>query len=242
MLSGVRRIVPAILVIAGIIGAVPANAQGGDQPYNPVIDPADFVKGVNNPYFPLTPGTTYIYEGESDGTAEHTEVSVTHETREILGIECVVVRDTVWEDGNLIEDTVDWYAQDKDGNVWYMGEDTKEYEDGKVVSTAGSWEAGIDEAKPGIVMWGNPRIGEDYRQEYYAGEAEDMAEVVSLIVSPSGTGGNPTGLLVTKEWTPLEPRFAERKYYVTGIGLVLEIVIEGGEGQTDLVSIVTNPD
>ncbi len=158
-----------MVVTASLLNAIPTRAQG-DEPYNPVIDPANFVAGVDNPYFPLVPGTKFVYEGLSDGEMEHNEVVVTHDTRDILGVTCVVVHDTVSVAGVVIEDTYDWYAQDKDGNVWYMGEDTKEYEDGEVVSTEGSWEAGVDNAKPGVIMWAAPQPGEPYYQEYYEGK------------------------------------------------------------------------
>jgi hypothetical protein len=227
-----RRSSIVMLLLVSVIGLGRVGAQ--EEPYNPVIDPANFVEGVNNPFFPLIPGTIHIYEGVSGGAIERIEVTVTSETREILGVTCVVVRDTVWQDDEMVEDTFDWYAQDKDGNVWYMGEDTKEYEGGAVVSTEGSWEAGVDGALPGVVMWGQPQTGEPYRQEYYPGEAEDMAEVLSLIAPTSGGG-----FLTTREWTPLEPGYAEHKYYVAGIGLVLEVVTEGGEGWIELVETRT---
>jgi hypothetical protein len=224
-----------MLVVGILASAVPAGAQGG-EPYQPVIDPANFVEGVNNPFFPLIPGTLAVYEGMSDGAVEHTEITVTSDTRPILGIPCMVVRDTVWQDGEMVEDTFDWYAQDRDGNVWYMGEDTKEYEGGEVTSTEGSWEAGVDGAQPGIIMWGAPQVGDPYRQEYYAGEAEDVAQVVTVVAPVAGTG---EGFLVTREWSLLDPSAVEQKYYVAGIGLVLEVVVEGGEGRTELVSITT---
>jgi hypothetical protein len=195
---------------------------------------------VDNPYFPLTPGTTRVYEGETEDGLERIEVVVTHDTREILHISCIVVRDTVSLDGELVEDTFDWYAQDNDGNVWYMGEDSKEYEDGEVVSTAGSWEAGVDGAQPGIIMQANPQVGAAYRQEYYAGEAEDMAEVLSLTETASVPYGSFDALLMTKEWTPLEPGVAEQKYYAAGTGLVLEVMVEGGTGRVELIDLTTD--
>jgi uncharacterized membrane protein YkoI len=237
MISRVRFILLVMLVAAAIMGALPVLAQG-DGPYNPVIDPNNFVEGVDNPYFPLTPGTTFIYEGETEDGTEHIEVLVTDDTKVILGVECVVVRDTVSVDGEMTEDTYDWYAQDVEGNVWYMGEDTKEYENGEVVGTAGSWEAGVDGAKPGIVMQAAPPAGEPYRQEYYAGEAEDMAQVISLIESARVPYGSYDNLLVTKEWTPLEPGIAENKYYAAGVGLVLEETVQGGSDRTELIDIV----
>jgi hypothetical protein len=135
-----------------------------------------------------------------------------------MGVECVVVNDKAWENGKLIERTYDWHAQDKEGNVWYFGEDTKEYENGKVVSTKGSWEAGVDGAKPGIIMQAHPKVGQSYRQEYYKGEAEDMAKVINLNESVTVPYGSFDHVLVTKEWTPLEPSYAEHKYYAPGVG------------------------
>ncbi len=211
----------------------------GDEPYDPVINPADFVAQINNQYLPMSPGTTFIYDGESEDGKEEIEVNVTHETKEILGVTCVVVRDRVWIDGELVEDTFDWFAQDKDGNVWYFGEDSKEYEGGKVVSTEGSWEAGVDGAKPGIIMKGNPQVGDAYRQEYYEDEAEDMAEVLSLNESISVPYGSFENCLKTQEWTPLEPDVVENKYYAPGVGVVLEVAVEGESERVELVEVRT---
>jgi hypothetical protein len=135
-------------------------------------------------------------------------------------VECVVVDDRGWEAGKLIEKTYDWFAQDEEGNVWYFGEDTKEYNNGKVTSTKGSWEAGVDGAKPGIIMEAHPKVGESYRQEYYKGEAEDMAKVQSSNESVKVLYGSFDHVLVTKEWTPLEPGYVEHKYYARGVGQV----------------------
>ena len=184
--------------------------------YAPQIDPAEFTTTIDNEYFPLKPGTTFLYEGGQ----ERDEFAVTHRTKEVMGVECVVVNDKAWEDGKLIERTHDWFAQDKEGNVWYFGEDTKEYENGKVVSTKGSWEAGVDGAKPGIIMQAHPKVGQTYRQEYYPGEAMDMAKVQSLNDSVTVPYGSFDDVLVTKEWTPLEPSYHEHKYYARGVGHV----------------------
>jgi hypothetical protein len=135
-------------------------------------------------------------------------------------VKCVVVNDKAWKNGKLIEQTYDWHAQDKEGNVWYFGEDTKEYKNGKVTSTKGSWEAGVDGAKPGIIMEAHPKVGQSYRQEYYEGEAEDMAKVQSLNESLTVPYGSFDHVLVTKEWTPLEPSYHEHKYYARGVGQV----------------------
>lgn len=208
-----------------------------EEKYSPIIDPADFVAGIDNEYFPLTPGTTFIYQGETEEGIERIEDYVTHQSREILGVTCTVVRDKVWVDDELVEETFDWYAQDKEGNVWYFGEDSKEYENGVVVGTEGSWEAGVDGAKPGIIMEGNPRIGDSYRQEYYEGEAEDMGEVLSLNESVSVPYGSFENCLKTKDWTPLEPGIVAHKFYAPGVGLVLEI--EAGLERVELVDITT---
>jgi hypothetical protein len=207
------------------------------EPYEPAIDPADFVEGIDNPYLPFRPGTTLIYRGVSDGERERVEVTTTDDTKEILGITATVVRDRVFVDGRLAEDTFDWYAQDRDGNVWYLGEDTAEYENGKVVSTEGSWEAGVDGAQPGIVMLGDPRPGDRYRQEYYAGEAEDMGRVVALDESVTVPHGSFDQVLVTEDWTPLEPKLLENKYYARGVGAVFERLVKGGEEVLRLVEI-----
>jgi len=206
-----------------------------DPTYNPSINPADFVAAVNNPLLPLVSGTRYVYQGGE----ETIEVTVTNDSKEILGVTTIVVHDVVSVDDEIIEDTYDWYAQDKAGNVWYFGEDTKEYEGGKVVSTEGSWEAGVDGAKPGIVMHATqPPIGIPYRQEYYACEAEDMAEVVSLsesVIVPYGSFDN---CLQTREFTPLEPDVNEYKSYAPGVGLMLEVDIKSG-ARTELIEITT---
>jgi hypothetical protein len=211
----------------------------GDETYNPVINPADFVEQIDNQYLPMTPGTTFVYDGESEDGKEKIEVNVTHETKEILGVTCIVVRDRVWVNDELVEDTFDWFAQDKDGNVWYFGEDSKEYEGGKVVSTEGSWEAGVDGAKPGIIMKGNPQVGDAYRQEYYEDEAEDMAEVLSLNESVSVPYGSFENCLKTQEWTPLEPDVVENKYYAPGVGVIKEVAVEGESERVELVEVKT---
>jgi hypothetical protein len=187
-----------------------------NKAYAPHIDPSEFTTKVDNEYLPMKPGSTFVYEGG----AEHDEMRVTHQTRKVMGVECIVVDDRAWEDGKLIEKTYDWFAQDKEGTVWYFGEDTKEYENGKVVSTKGSWEAGVDGAKPGIIMQGDPKVGESYRQEYYKGEAEDQAKVQSLNASVSVPYGSFDHVLVTREWTRLEPSYDEHKYYARGVGQV----------------------
>jgi hypothetical protein len=221
----------------------PEVAQQPAADYAPNIDPSNFVKGVDNPYFPLEPGTTLVYEGQTPEGTERVEDTVLQETKRVLGVECVVLRDRVWLNGELIEDTVDWHAQDKEGNVWYFGEYTKEYENGKVVSTAGSFEAGEDGALPGIIMPADPKVGDSYRQEYYKGEAEDMAEVISLngsalndaVTTPYDSFSK--DVLVTKDWNPLEPDILEHKYYAPGIGLIGETKITGPSEKIELIDV-----
>jgi hypothetical protein len=214
------------------VSAVIEPADGGS--YDPAIDPAAFVEEIDNPYLPLLPRARWVYEGTSDGEHERVEVTVTGERRQIMGISAVVVRDTVTVDGELVEDTYDWFAQDSDGNVWYLGEASTEYEDGEVVGTEGSWEAGVDGALPGIVMPARPTVGAAYRQEYYPNEAEDLAEVIDVDGTSSVPFGSFDDVLVTREWTPLEPETVEEKYYAPGIGMVLEVVTEGGDGRLEL--------
>lgn len=221
-----------------VMGYGPHALMAQDQPYAPVIDPTNFVTQVDNPYFPLTPGTTFIYQGKTQDGDERIEVSVLPATEPILGVTSTVVRDTVWVDGKLLEDTIDWYAQDKTGNVWYMGEATKEYSSSPTVSTAGTWKAGVDGAQPGILMKANPTPGDPYRQEYLAGSAEDIAQILSSSESASVPYGSYDHLLMTKEWTPLEPGVAEHKYYAEGVGLVQETMVQGGTEQVQLVDIV----
>jgi hypothetical protein len=208
-----------------------------DGPYDWTIDPVTFVSRVDNPYFPLEPGTVLVYEGQSDGEREVVRIRVTDRTKEILGVTCIVVRDTVTVGGEIHEDTFDWYAQDVDGNVWYMGEDTKGYENGKVSSTEGSWEAGINGALPGVIMPADPKVGLGYTQEHSAGEAEDKGRILALGKSVTVPFGSFDEILVTEDWTPLEPKFLEHKYYAPGIGVVFEEIVKGGEGVLRLVQL-----
>ncbi len=207
--------------------------DGGD--YAPAIDPANFVDAVDNPYLPLAPGTRWVYEGSSEGQAERTEVEVLDERRDIEGISAVVVRDTVYVDDEMVEDTLDWFAQDADGNVWYLGEDSHEYENGQDVGTSGSWEYGVDGALPGIVMPADPTVGDAYRQEYYAGEAEDMGEILEVGIDYSIGLGDYDDVVVTEDWNPLEPDVIEHKWYARDIGMIAEADVAGGDERAELV-------
>jgi hypothetical protein len=218
-----------VMLATACAGRPPQVVQPTEAIYAPVIDPANFVTGIDNPYMPLKPGTTFVYDGQTEKGNEHNEVAVSSETKIIMGVPCIVVQDTVMVDGVLEEATTDWYAQDKEGNVWYFGEDSKDYENGEVVSTKGSWEAGVDGALPGIVMESRSKEGDTYRQEYYKGEAEDWASVISLNESASVPWGSYANLLMTNEWAALDnPPVYEHKYYASGVGLVMTKYVEGG--------------
>ncbi len=210
----------------------PAPVDGA-VPYRPAIDQADFSTTIDNPYMPLVPGTTFVYEGGG----EHIEVTVTADTRAIMGVEAVVVRDTVTVKGKVTEDTFDWYSQDRAGNVWYFGEATISFEDDPAGDPAGSWEAGRDGAQPGIVMLADPRGGDVYRQEFLDGQAEDLALVRRLDGAIKVRAGSYSDVLVTEEWTPLEPDTVEYKYYARGIGNVAERLVVGGTQKVDLVEV-----
>jgi hypothetical protein len=208
----------------------------GSEPV--ALDPALFAGvALDHPYWPMTTGNRWIYrETDAEGAEQRVEVTVTGETKEILGIPATVVHDIVTADGETIEDTLDWYAQDSLGNLWYLGEDTKEYENGEVVSTEGSWEAGVDRAQPGIILPADPQVGQAYRQEYYAGQAEDAAEIVSRdarVEVPFGTFDN---VVETRDFTPLDPDVEEHKFYARGVGPVEVRQTSGGSSHEVLLS------
>ena len=205
--------------------------------YSPSIDPANFVARVDNPLWPLKPGTGFHFKGTRGKTPQTDDEVVTHQTKRILGIGCTVVRDTVSEHGHPIEKTLDFYAQDKQGNVWYLGEDSFELKNGRFARASDSWGSGVDGAKPGIIMPAHPRPGDRYRQEYYPpGEALDEAHVLGYrgpVAVPYRTFKRS---LVTSEFSPLEPQ-TEQKYYVAGVGEILERVVKGHHEEFQLVSI-----
>jgi hypothetical protein len=231
------RLLLFLIFLAGCTGATADPIDPGDSgDYSVTIDPADFVAEIDNDRLPFSPGNKWIYESTGGEEVERIEVVVTEEKRIVMGVSTTIVRDTVTVDGELVEDTHDWYAQDQAGNVWYFGEETAEYENGEIVSTSGAWEAGVDGALPGIAMKAEPAVGDNYRQEYYPGEAEDMAEVVQAGVSEEVAFGAFDDLIVIEEWTPLEPDVVEEKYYAPGVGVVLETTVEGGSGRIELIS------
>jgi len=221
-----------------IIANLPVPQPSATPKYAPVVKVANFVKTIDNPYMPLTPGTTFLYSGTKEGSQQINQVVVTKKTRKIMGVNCIEVDDTATVNDKLAEKTLDWYAQDKQGNVWYFGEDSKEYNtSGKVTSTEGSWIAGVNGALPGILMQANPTADQPYRQEYLKGHAEDMAQVLSLTESLKVTAGSYDNVLLVKEWTPLEATVVENKWYAKGVGLIKSTMVQGGNEEMQLNEI-----
>jgi hypothetical protein len=201
------------------------------------LDPADFSTRIDNPYWPMRPGSRWVYrETDSEGAVQRVVVTVTGKTKRVAnGVEARVVHDVVSEDGEPVEVTDDWYAQDSDGNIWYLGEKTAEYEKGKPVTTEGSFEAGVDGAQPGIILPAGPEPGLAYRQEYYKGEAEDKGEIVSVNEQAEVPAGHFKNALMTKDTNPLEPKVLEFKFYARGVGPVLEVSVSGGSDRDELL-------
>ena len=202
--------------------------------------PGQFAGQVTNRYFPLQPGTTLTYKGKLDGKSATDVFTITNDTKVILGVTTTVVHDRVYIKGELVEDTLDWFAQDAAGNVWYFGEDTKELEDGVVVSTEGSWEAGVDNARAGIFMPAQPQVGQVYKQEDAKDVAEDCSGIVDLNASVRTPFVNSDEALKTEEYSLLEPDVLDNKYYVKDIGLVREQTIQGGSDTLSLVSVTSS--
>jgi hypothetical protein len=221
---------------AGSSGALP---QGGERVD---LKPAEFTTQIDNPYWPMSPGARWVYlETDKEGAQQKVVVTVTDKTKMIAnGIEARVVHDVVTANGEFVEVTDDWYAQDADGNIWYLGEDTAEYKNGKPASTEGSWEAGVDGAQAGVAVPAYPRVGLIYRQEYYAGQAEDAGKVLSLDARAKVPYGQFQGMLRTKDYTPLEPDLIENKFYAKGVGPVLSTTLSGGSDREVLLSYQQN--
>ena len=231
--AGDRAQGPQAAPAGGSNGPGAARLPRGSEPVR--LDPADFTTRIDNPYWPMSPGRRWVYrETDEQGSEQRIEVTVTDRTKEIAGVRARVVHDVVTRGGRLVEDTYDWYAQDRAGNVWYLGEDTKEYENGKVVTTKGSWEAGVDGAQAGVIVPARPGVGMSYRQEYYAGEAEDAARVLSLDEQAEVPFGHFTNVLLTKDFTPLETKILEYKLYAKGVGPVLIFGVSGGPRTEEL--------
>jgi hypothetical protein len=218
----------------------PPTVAASLPPYAPVIDPANFVADVTNPYFPLKPGTTVVLEGTRDDQPRHDEMAVTSETKMIMGVTCIVVRDVATSNTALVEKTTDWYAQDKDGNVWYFGEDTAEYTNGQVASTAGTWLAGVDGALPGLIMKAAPAVSDAYRQEYRPGIAEDYAKVRQTDATMTTPAGAFDKVVVTEDTDLLDATKNEHKWYVPGVGFAgSDGMVNGHHEVRTLTSILT---
>ncbi len=226
----VRRTLAVGTVLAiGLSTVVLASARPGSQvqPHIGSIDPSNFVRHVTNPFMPLAPGTLLVYRGIKDGQSQTDRVFVTHTTIMIAGIRATVVRDISTHAGRVLERTFDWFAQDKQGNVWYLGEDTRAFGPNGSVSTEGSWKTGVHGAVPGIVMEADPHVADGYRQEFYRGHAEDQAWILTRGGEISVPYGRLDHVLKTMEWTPLEPNVIDRKTYARGIGIVSETSAAG---------------
>jgi hypothetical protein len=207
--------------------------------YAPKIDPASFTDRISNRYFPLKEGTS-VYDGTKDGAPMHIEMAVLPDRKTILGVSTMVVHDTVSISGKLQEDTFDWYAQDARGSVWYFGEDTRELDpDGRVVSTQGTWLAGVNGAQPGIVMPANPTVGTTYQQEYARGVAEDRIKVLRMDASLQVPAGTYQNLIQTEDTTPLEPNKLEHKWFAPGVGFLAGEMLRGGSERIQYVRFVS---
>jgi len=205
--------------------------------YSPTIDRSNFVATIDNRYLPFKPGTALHYVGVRGKTPQTDDEVVTHQTKTILGVRSTVVRDTVSEHGKPVERTLDWYAQDKQGNVWYMGEDAFDLKHGRFAKASDSWESGVKGAQPGIIMPGNPQPGDAYRQEYYPpGKALDEARVLRRGARLTVPLRSFRHVLVTSEFSPAEPQ-TERKYYAPGVGEIAEHVVKGHHEAFKLVSL-----
>lgn len=243
-MEGRTKAASGVLAAAVAAGCLAGPAVGdrregplprGSEPLT--LNPANFTTRIDNPFMPMRPGERRVYRETGEGAAVRIVVTVSNRTRVIAGVTARVVHDVASRSGRVVEDTYDWYAQDRRGNVWYLGEDTKAYDGGKV-STAGSWEAGRDGAQAGVAMPAHPRVGQRYRQEYYAGQAEDRGRVLGVREQVESPFGHFKGAVLTRDTTPLEPRLVEYKLYAKGVGNVLDVTVSGGRERAELVRYV----
>jgi hypothetical protein len=231
-------VLASLVAVSGIaVADGPNRLPKGSETVH--LDPADFTTKIDNPYWPMKPGSRWVYrETDSEGAVQRVVVTVTNRTKLIAnGITARVVHDVVTEDGKPVEVTDDWYAQDRAGNIWYLGEDTTEYANGKPVSQEGSFEAGVDGAQPGVVMPAHPKRGMTYRQEYYKGHAEDRGQIFSLreqVEVPFGHFRRGR-VVMTKDVNPLEPKILEYKFYARGVGPVLAVGVSGSSDREELL-------
>jgi len=229
----------AVIALAGCGGGSKSSSGSSSLPQGTTpskLDPSKFTTEIDNPYWPIRPGSHWVYSEVEDGEAQRVDVTVTNRTKVLGGVNARVVHDQVTRKGQVLEDTYDWYAQDSDGNIWYLGEDTKEYENGKLKTTEGSWAYGVDGAQPGVVVPADPKQGMRYREEYYAGHAEDAAEVLNVGSQAQVPYGRFKGAMLTRNYSSLEPTVEEMKLYARGVGPVMELLVSGGSGRTELLS------
>jgi hypothetical protein len=222
----------ALIPLLGAFGGTPPPLPQGSEPVK--LDPGAFTTRIDNRFFPMTPGTRWVYREQGEnGHVQRVTVTVLRRTRKVAGVRARIVHDVVTQGGEVVENTYDWYAQDRTGNVWYLGEDTTEHQDGRS-NRSGSWEAGVDGAQAGVIMPARPRVGLRYRQEYYAGHAEDRAQIASLHGRAMVPYGRFPDVLVTRDSDPLHNGPPEHKYYAKGIGPVLGV--SAGGSREELVT------
>ena len=229
----------SIAVLAAVLALSACGGKSSSLPdgtKSVKLDPADFTTDIDNPYWPMRPGSHWVYREVENGEAQRVDVTALDRTKTLGGVTARVVHDQVTRKGQVLEDTYDWYAQDSDGNVWYLGEDTTEYENGKLKTKEGSWQAGVDGALGGIIVPAHPEPGLTYREEYYEGHAEDSAEVLTLNAHAKVPHGNYDTLLQTRNFSSIEPDVVEEKFYAPGVGVVLEITVSGGTDRGELIS------
>jgi hypothetical protein len=232
-------VVIAVLALTACGGGESKTSSSSSLPQGtkPVkLDPSDFTTNIDNPYWPMRTGSHWVYREVENGEAQRVDVTVTNRTKMLGGIEARVVHDRVSRNGETLEDTYDWYAQDSDGNLWYLGEDTAEYENRKLKTKEGSWAYGVDGAQPGVVVPEHPKQGMEYREEYYAGHAEDAAEVLNVGGQAQVPFGHFKDAMLTRNFSSIEPTVEEMKLYAKGVGPVMELLVSGGSGRTELLS------
>jgi hypothetical protein len=234
--SATETVTKTVTVGGTTTAAAPAKLPVGSEPFE--IDPSEFTTEIDNPFWPMKPGSRWIFrETDNEGSVSKVVVTVLDKTKMIAnGVEARIVHDQVSEHGQIKEDTFDWYAQDADGNLWYLGEDTTEYENGKPKTKEGSWEAGVDGALAGIIMPADPQVGMTYREEYYKGHAEDGASIISTDALANVPYGHFSGGVQTRNFSGIEPNVIEEKIYAKGVGVVLEITVSGGSDRDELLS------
>lgn len=241
LVAGIAVVAPAATATASAAttATCPLPRFGPGAAYHPQIDPARFSSHVDNPLFPLPPGTTFVYGGSEDGHSLVDVLAPSADTLMVDGVRTRIVHDQVLQNGVLRERTSDYYAQDVCGNVWYFGEDTAELDRfGNVVSQDGTWHAGIDGAQPGVIMQAHPQLDRRFRQEWEAGVAEDVYWAVARDVTVSVPYGTFHHALRTNETTALEPGVLDEKLYVAGVGEVVERTVRGGTERLALVSVL----